>query len=870
MEALFTECEWRREEDTTPDTFDYGAVYAVVERATHELRKRLHLLINRWLIPATVQSANGLFRFVVEHMLRADLLPNDRSYQVPVTADVFVLVATPSSPATVFEMVIGSDEYTHRHALLTSFVEDVVGRAQDALSMVTRLFLLRTLDDALPTEAGLLSGENDVYVLPILFGNWREVTSKVQMWMPTYHHGWRDDLTLPTGIVRLLLVYCEQWKLRLLSEVEGLGQVALAAAKMFTSQYADRYTDASMGDGFVWGPVHGVAMPCDMELVKVLSDLFSCDASFVVNDILPNRALSPSSSSPAGLVNVAFVIENILFSESRGTLAIPRAMSVHNGRARVRLWTLARKRLRQALALATESPSGVSVRKFQAFAQTCGTSSKCFVHIFHCFHLLMQGVMAGRTRGRSGIKAMERHMGNAFSCEQGLAAGVPFPAASPWSRNVFSVNVDNGDAVMCLADVALAIVDAACSTPETRLPYMSKESTFMRSGNPNCFWNYREVGAPPADTGEPSLLRILNSMVDIAAVNDARVPVDVVRRGVPVELENIAFGKTLPPFAAVLNGLCYGYGKKELSPKCLPMFVLLWNTALVLRRRIREMPVLPPPTAPPSSEETTASAKRCKPSECLACSELCEGAPVTTCEHSMCRPCASVMVERNALLAFVGKGGVSSTSLAACAVPGCGGAVRPDVLPRLLSPEIYAIYLLVLKKGSAARGTTYCYFCGEAAPAEFHPESDGVVFTCECCGMSSCVQCDRASHPGEVCVRKESGKLTPEDLLSRAKIQFCPGCKTPEVKRLNCNHLVCDVCHTDWCWACGVVLDRRDTTTHYRDESPSCVAYSTETEMQRMKSFLQKNAIEAPHLADATQCALGLLAHMMQQTTADI
>ena len=76
------------------------------------------------------------------------------------------------------------------------------------------------------------------------------------------------------------------------------------------------------------------------------------------------------------------------------------------------------------------------------------------------------------------------------------------------------------------------------------------------------------------------------------------------------------------------------------------------------------------------------------------------------------------------------------------------------------------------------------------------------------------------------------------------------------------------MCETDWCWACGDVLDSKDVSMHYKDR-PECVLYSTETETERMRLAITAKA--TPDTTEVVACALKLLASSsLQQMESDI
>jgi hypothetical protein len=110
--------------------------------------------------------------------------------------------------------------------------------------------------------------------------------------------------------------------------------------------------------------------------------------------------------------------------------------------------------------------------------------------------------------------------------------------------------------------------------------------------------------------------------------------------------------------------------------------------------------------------------------------------------------------------------------------------------------------------------------------------------------------------------------FSPEDLLSDAKQQTCPGCHVRTTKDNGCNHLKCTQCGADWCWQCRQTMRLDDVTDHYR-LSMTCtlVGYNEETETARMKAAIAART-DVPE--ERKESALRLLLHRGRQTAADL
>ncbi len=226
-----------------------------------------------------------------------------------------------------------------------------------------------------------------------------------------------------------------------------------------------------------------------------------------------------------------------------------------------------------------------------------------------------------------------------------------------------------------------------------------------------------------------------------------------------------------------------------------------WNLAFFARRTLRSLHHARLPSSTPSLL-------------CFACCEELPNWSLCT-EHPMCLHCLLARFEGVAVdLLMYRKADVSDRLLFTCAATGCAAlAVHDGALTPWLVPEIVACVRFWQRRQIESK----CITCGVCRSLCL-PSADGVVFKCDTCHMDTCVQCNMCSHPGRVCAeafRRECG-LTPEDVLSIAKKQACPGCFRAVVKDTGCNHMVC-VCGQHWCWACGEKVDVLNPSVHFKD-----------------------------------------------------
>lgn len=818
-----------------------------LDEVIDELNKRVNIMISRWLVPSTVFTENTFFNWVMETMVSEELILRDVSFQMFMSTDMFKLVAEYSTPfPDVFELKIDSPEFHERFALLVSLTPLVMDRVKAFLHDAAMILVQRSTINATPPEAGLIAGTENVHLLPILYGSFQIVNASTKVWeLETHsHENWLYN-SVGTGILRLVLMHIRMYRTRILTIANAPETVGIMGAVLLTEQLAKQYRDVTM-TGFVkdFKEIYGVSMDAGSQhLVNMLMDLFNCEQKFVT-EVLFKPAFCPTSIT--GYVNVPFLIENILFAISNGTLNIPKmSFEEERRRARVRMWISQRDKLRRALVLAMENPNGISLWKLRQFSSQCNTSSRCFVHLTRAFNMLAEGIMMGQSNSRVELEAIEELLKHTPPSVLEELVNTRQEIAGPWKHAV--TYADNGEpfvSLVKLVETMVHLVDHGTVSAHTWIgksitiqPPPKRKSSFMQ-----------------CDPGRPSLWRVLNSFCGIhhLAAKPKNIVVGSVSRK---RLSQLAYGKHLPDVSNVIYNMCTNGFNDACS--ILPTFAITWNTCLTLRERLR------------AHCETNTTKRRCGKRQrsaitCCACFEDFTTAVTMECEHPLCISCASAMVEGRVRDAFIGKG---SSKLAECPIPSCKGCMSDDTVSSLVPKEVYMLYLHCKKRRQSASGGHTCVVCGDDQPEGYCSETDGAVFTCSTCGSNTCTQCVRVAHPGFPCIRTQSGQKSPEDLLSAAKIQTCPTCKTPEVKRKNCNHLLCHVCKTDWCWACHSVLNSADTTTHYRDDSPACVLYNAQTEMARMKACLLKMTDENP---ETVRVAIRLLDDSLQQTEEDI
>ena len=303
-------------------------------------------------------------------------------------------------------------------------------------------------------------------------------------------------------------------------------------------------------------------------------------------------------------------------------------------------------------------------------------------------------------------------------------------------------------------------------------------------------------------------------------------------------------------------------------------FAMVWGAAYAARRDCEALCALDMPLGQRRSKRIRR-AEAATP--CLACGiehrRMLDG-----CEqHPLC--CQCYLTSKETLLvgqlkaSGSGGGNGGEGGVTACCIPGCAHVHSLEKLRALLTSDMRTVLHMVTQR----RPAHVCAFCGVGS---VHA-SDDTVATCALCRMGTCQQCLGLAHTGEVCSAafyREVG-MTPDAVLSEAKMQRCPSCTVPSVKSDGCNHMTC-TCGRHWCWLCGEGVDARDPSAHFADVEGGTAAapcmmrqYSTASEVARMVAVITRRTDLTEELkaycieaVSGKQRSGGTLAH----TSADI
>jgi hypothetical protein len=667
---------------------------------------------------------------------------------------------------------------------------------------------------------------------------------------------------------------------------------AASAAELLCSCLAAAYRDAP--------PVGSWVMSRnDPVLITMVAQVLHCTPSAAVKFVLTDRRYAPFVEADAktvrqNVVHVHHVLENALAARTHGTFALLKAKHALAPPLRVPVsdptrfgWLRVRACLKHAVQLAYRGSAAnpVDARGFRRLCAQCDADPSPRYHITRACMLVSAALSACGAVPRNVLAALEAAMVHPLDVDAGGGSGARAAGAAALNPAVATVV----PFVAAVAREANPAVDpACCGVPAYRVGI----NTFLPSRE-DCPWHWWATwadgdGGMPTDG--PSQARVLQAAFDTAPLwppsHTANEQVLPRPAAVPhAAAAVLGWGRhgTLPAWPILLQGLCHDTATSTTpSVSILPAFTLLWHAARTVRAACLGAAPVPSPAPSPVPPVTC--------SICNAPMGAPTPAPGVGCPaHFVCLACVTEELEARALRVLAGGGdgdGNGDGNIAdpcRCLWPDCGGKLLTcGMLNTVMAPELASVLTAAAAAAAAKRRqgpVAACCHCdathgqtwtSDAGRHSHSLDEHGVVYVCGDCGGATCTQCGGAAHPGVVCLGRLHFSQTPQEVLSAAKIQACPQCAAPTVKNQACNHITCDQCGDHWCWACGQQLSRNDITAHYRSVSPGCEAYSSATELARMRTSITGWVRDGSVSLPVATAALELLDSVYMQTEGDL
>jgi hypothetical protein len=833
----------------------------VVHNVCQELETRLALAAQQWLLPVDPASmlafvqANYLDPSLVDAAQEDDVVTNmdtKAAWRLPVPHIRWRVVAAAGTGAADEEgaghltLRVPSAEAADVQDAWAGAMVATVDMCNQLLTGAVNVFLQRALWRALPAVKGLLE-PGYTKALAVLTGARKtpDPSSMDHMWawaqVPV--HGPMDGARA-MAVVRFLLLTLQDVHAQSQAQVVAQDLGVLSAAR-YSAIMADTYTDHP---GYCLLDVFPRTCPT---LARVLGDVLdmSCEG---VRRLLGDKRLAPRvgvfvdgedgidvDPDARDRVRLSHIVENVLYeTEGRpgagtelgvGLCSALRAQAGCPGQP----WLVARTLLRRALCMAYASDAaGVPIQALGALLRDI------------CRELDVSLDDTGVT--------LDTIMEQAFSIV--ACRGTPLAGRHQWGP------------LGCWTDTHVTlgpVMHGTVPVPTRPCPPLPKGPRAQYSA-PGWQW-WTPDGAGSSQQGTAAGRRALYRLQAFPCRANVLRTLMTIPDTMPVgSMEGVQGRRCL----FTVRDLVQGLALDAVSLLLLPAMVVVWQGARAFRDHVWN----------------NGAAPRGVPARVCASCEDGYGHPFLCPDHLLCVPCVRRTMQSR-VVDFLTKQTPNLRRVAMCQWPGCPGVPHGSLGPLLhLLPEelAYVAWAAHIEEeaaamwgsGSISAGAGSATTAAEAASFPC-PHCDswqtpqamgGNVVQCLVCGGQHCVGCRGPVHSGNVCLGPLPSGGSPADLLAAAKIQFCPGCRVPEVKHKHCNHVTC-TCGVHWCWACGVLLSPETITAHYRHVSPQCLAYSPATEMERMKRVLLDRRDVPAQVRDR---ALDLLATTFQQTEGDI
>ncbi|VDK80892.1 unnamed protein product [Litomosoides sigmodontis] len=231
--------------------------------------------------------------------------------------------------------------------------------------------------------------------------------------------------------------------------------------------------------------------------------------------------------------------------------------------------------------------------------------------------------------------------------------------------------------------------------------------------------------------------------------------------------------------------------------------------------------------------------------ECEVCFSFKSGKECvrfTPCGHIFCVECISHYYRQKLL--------DSVTLQLQCLNIGCGSSATQAQIRRVLSDKEFEVYEQRLLDGALnlMSDVVICPRISCQAPVIVDSGEYSRLASCTLCHYSFCILCKKAYHGIEPCSLTEESRRKMRDQMAAAtpaqleeiykryggKKKFermletleseewmecnsksCPSCKARIEKDSGCNKMTCTKCGHNFCWLCGISLNKKHPYNHY-------------------------------------------------------
>jgi hypothetical protein len=132
---------------------------------------------------------------------------------------------------------------------------------------------------------------------------------------------------------------------------------------------------------------------------------------------------------------------------------------------------------------------------------------------------------------------------------------------------------------------------------------------------------------------------------------------------------------------------------------------------------------------------------------------------------------------------------------------------------RALEKRIGTFIGIRFKQGGINLSVIPCYRPECGVPTILEKSLVKYVIQCRGCGISEfCSLCHDIDHGTAPC---ELTRDQASEALIAESSKPCPECTAPITKNGGCNHMICEICSTHFCWLCGMKYTPNEINAHY-------------------------------------------------------
>ncbi|OMJ78962.1 hypothetical protein SteCoe_21137 [Stentor coeruleus] len=137
-----------------------------------------------------------------------------------------------------------------------------------------------------------------------------------------------------------------------------------------------------------------------------------------------------------------------------------------------------------------------------------------------------------------------------------------------------------------------------------------------------------------------------------------------------------------------------------------------------------------------------------------------------------------------------------------CPCLNCNNFLSKSDILQFIPQDFYMKYSKILQRRLLALDPTV-KFC-------ITPDCEGIIIgsssdphkSCTICNMEMCFICGKPWHEGKTCEEEENFEYEGWELGKNVK--RCPKCSYKIEKNEGCNHMICIMCKSEFCWLCGI------------------------------------------------------------------